>query len=41
MQGICKHTISQSTAYIGESAEWTDFLNGLVEINPINKKKWE
>ena len=35
---ICKHTISQSTAYIGESADWTNFSNGLVEMKPRKRK---
>lgn len=35
---FCKHTISQSTAYMGDSADLTDVLNCLVEIKPRNKE---
>ena len=31
-------TISQSIANIGDSGDFLDFLNGLVEINPKNKE---
>ena len=38
MNVVCKHTISQSMAYIGDSGDFLDLLNGLVEIKPKNKE---
>lgn len=35
---FCNHTISQSTAYIGDSVDLEDFLNDLVEMKPEIKQ---